>query len=460
MRKKWLAFLSILIILPFIFYFALAAKYKYDVTQDYQYALNTSTYHEIKTELKQGNIQFTSPQAWDTGFIKLKVKSTLTGYFAEPFIEIITPKHHSILTLERGASGKRYINLPFIFNNKLIAIKLIAHHLTLEDQQISVILFNNPIVRKHPKVLVIAPHPDDAEIAAFNFYSQHNSLIVTLTAGEAGAHRYADIYPDIKKQYQNKGKLRVWNSITVPMLGGISPEHAINLGYFDGTLPQMFAHKNTAVNSLYTGITNVNAFRQQNISPLTPSTHGAATWIALVNDLKSILLSFQPNIIISPYPALDWHEDHKLATLAVIEAIKALPLQQGQLFLYTNHLTFNNYFPYGNQGELAPIPPDFHKALYFDSIYSFSTADFKQKIFALDAMNDLRLDTRWLSSAGAFNIFQKSFFCHILLKDQSYFRRAVRENELFLVINFSSLFKKTATSLMQDTPRYAGLRYR
>jgi len=443
MSKKWLTVLSILIIVPFILYFALAAKYKYDVTQDYQYALNTSTHHEIKTELKQGNIQFTSPQAWDTGFIRLKVKSTLTGYFAEPFIEIITPKqHHSILTLERGASGERYINLPVVFNHKPISIKLAAHHLTLEDQQISVILFNNPIVRKHPKVLVIAPHPDDAEIAAFNFYSQHNSLIVTLTAGEAGSHSYEDIYPNIKKQYQNKGKLRVWNSITVPMLGGIPPEHAINLGYFDGTLPQMFAHKNTAVHSLYTGITDINRFRQQNISSLTPRTNGAVTWIALVNDLKAILLSFQPDIIISPYPALDWHEDHKLATSAVIEAIKALQLQQGQLFLYTNHPTFNNYFPYGSQGELAPIPPDFHKTLYFDSIYSFLTADFKEKIFALDAMNDLRIDTSWLSTKEAFDVVKKSFLRNILLRDQTYFRRAIRENELFLVINFSSLYQE------------------
>jgi len=442
MSKKWLIFLSILMILPFILYFSLAAKYKYDVTQNYQYALNTSTYQEIKTELKQGNIQFTSPQAWDTGFIRLKVKSTLTGYFAEPFIEIIIAKHHSILTLERGVSGERYINLPVALTNQPISIKLLAHHLILRDQQTSIILFNNPIVRKHPKILVIAPHPDDAEIAAFNFYSQHDSLIVTLTAGEAGSHRYEDIYSDIKKQYQNEGKLRVWNSITVPMLGGIPPEHAINLGYFDSTLSQMFAHKNTAVNSLYTGITDVNSFRKQNISSLTPSTDGAATWTALVNDLKSILFRFQPNIIISPYPALDWHEDHKLASLALIEAIKELQLQQGQLFLYTNHLTFNNYFPYGNQGELAPIPPDFHKALYFDSIYSFSTTDFKEKIFALDAMNDLRLDTRWLSSTGALNIFKKSFFRNILLRDQTYFRRAVRENELFFVINFSSLYKE------------------
>jgi LmbE family N-acetylglucosaminyl deacetylase len=31
---------------------------------------------------------------------------------------------------------------------------------------------------------------------------------------------------------------------------------------------------------------------------------------------------FQADIIVTPYPALDWHTDHKLATRAVITAIK------------------------------------------------------------------------------------------------------------------------------------------
>ncbi len=442
MPKKILFLLLLLCLAPVLIYFSLAAKYKYNVQQDYQYAINKSEHIEISTQIQQGKFTFSSThQPWDTAFIKLTVKSTLTGYFAEPFVEIISHQKSSILTFERGVSGDRYINLP-ANTSQQNSITLVGHHLNIEDQTANIVLFNHPTLHKEIKVLVISPHPDDAEIAAFNLYSQHNSVIVTLTAGEAGPHTYDEIYPKKKKHYQAKGKLRVWNSITTPMLGQIPPESAINLGYFDGTLQQMFQHKNKAVSSLYSGITNINHFRQQNISTLTPKSNGIATWNALITDLKHLLLQIQPDIIIAPYPAIDAHSDHKLSTIALVEAIQELHLTQGQLLLYTNHFHLNNYFPYGQQGELAPIPPDFNQSIYFDSIYSYSPPDYREKIFALDSMNDLRLDTDWLSISGAFKVFKNTLVNRLLFRDQTYFRKAVRENELFLSISISSLYKQ------------------
>ena len=440
MLKKSLFILLFAITLAVVIYFSLAAKYKYDVTQDYQYAINNSVHTTTEVQVKQGKFQLDTSNNWDTGFIKLKVAATLAGHFAEPYVEIISDQQQSILSFERGVQGVRYINLPSDNKHNKQTIQLIAHHLSIKDQQASVVLFDNPKIQNHPRVLVIAPHPDDAEIAAFGFYSQNNSLIVTITAGEAGPHTYDEIYPDVKQHYQTKGKLRVWNSITVPMLGGIMPERAINLGYFDETLQQMVENKTRSVHSLYTDIDDVNYFREQNLSSLTPISEGKANWHALINDLKLILQDFNPDIIVTPYPALDWHLDHKLASVALINAIKQLNLQQGQLFLYTNHLTANNYFPYGQQGELVPIPPDFNQSLYFDSIYSFKLPQPKEKIFALEAMHDLRLDTSWLNISGALKIFWKTLGNKLLLRDQTYFRRAVRENELFLVVNFSSLY--------------------
>jgi len=427
----------------------LAAKYKYDVTQSYQYALNNSTHTEFQVQFNHGDFSFNSPEKWDTGFIILKVKSDLTGYFSEPFIEIINQTKKSILTLERGVSGERYINLPNLAKGNAVNLQIVGHHVSISDQQAKIVLFNNPKLDSQAKVLIISPHPDDAEIAAFNFYAQHNSMVVTITAGEAGAHTYADVFPEIKKHYQVKGKLRVWNSISTPMLGGIPPEKAINLGYFDGTLMQMFQSKGTAVNSQYSGIKDVNYFRQQNISSLMPETSGSATWGALVSDLKEILLKFQPDIIVTPYPALDAHYDHKLSTLAVIEAIKSVQLTDGQLLLYTNHLTFNDYFPYGQQHELVPIPPDFNQSLYFDSIYSFHSASYREKIFALDSMNDLRPDTSWLNISGGFKVFKDALFNQLLLRDKTYFRKSVRENELFLSVYFSSLYKQEVIDSLQ-----------
>lgn len=447
-KKSLFLLLMMIAAIASLSYFSLAAKYKYEVAQDYQYAWQNSIHIEAPVHISQGRFQVNAKQRWDTGFIELKITATLLGHFIEPSVEVVANGQVSVLSFERGAQGTRYINLPAI-NNTHIELK--SHYLKIVDQQARLLLFNNPNIQPDAKVLVIAAHPDDAEIAAFGLYSQHNALIVTLTAGEAGPHKYADIYPDVPQHYQAKGKLRVWDSITVPMLGGVLPERAMNLGYFDSTLPRMYAQPNRPVSSLYAGMSNVNAFRQQNLSTLTPVTDGKATWSALVNDLKHIIHHFNPDIIVTPYPALDWHQDHKHATRAVIDALQQLDLQQGQLFLYTNHLSFNNYFPYGAQGELAPIPPDFNQSLYFDSLYSVSPAQPKAKIFALEAMHDLRPDIRWLEPSGAFKLFTKAFTNKFLYRDQSYFRRAVRANELFLVVNFSSLSQKKVINSLNGT---------
>ncbi|WP_300373784.1 PIG-L family deacetylase [Methyloprofundus sp.] len=440
-KKVLISLLSVVCILA-IAYQVLAGKYKYDVTQNYQYALSSSVHTAVRVQIQQQKFSFNSPEKWDTGFIKLDVESNLAGYFAEPFVEVINENSRSVLTLERGVSGERYINLAPIQKEGIINVQLIGHHVTIKDQQAKVILFNTPELAKPVKLIVISPHPDDAEIAAFNLYAQHDSVIVTITAGEAGAHTYDEIYPEKKQHYQAKGKIRVWNSITTPLLAGVSPEKSINLGYFDGTLMQMFQHKVVAVNSQYSGIQDVNYFRKQNISTLTPETSGKATWTALVSDLEKIIIKFQPKFIITPYPAIDAHPDHKLSTIAVIEAIKLAQLMDGKLLLYTNHLTYNDYYPYGQQGGLVPPPPDFNQSLYFDSIYSFHSETPKEKIFALDSMNDLRLDTRWLTVSGAFKVFANTLFSQLLLKDKTYFRKAVRENEIFFSINFSSLYKQ------------------
>lgn len=450
MLKKLLLILFFIFVCTLGIYFSLAAKYKYDVSQDYHYALENSQHTVLQVQVKQGVVSFDSSKKWDTGFIELNVSATFTGYFAEPYIEVISGQQRSVLSFERGVQGRRYINLPPDSNHNKQTIQLIAHHLRIKDQQASIVLFENPVIQNQPRVLVIAPHPDDAEIAAFGLYSQHNSLILTITAGEAGPHTYNEVYADKNQHYQTKGKLRVWNSITVPMLGGVSPEHAINLGYFDGTLQKMANNKPHSVGSLYTDIDNVNHFRRQNLSRLTPITEGKANWTALVEDIKQVLQTYQPDIIVTPYPALDWHTDHKLSTLAVISAIKELGLQQGQLFLYTNHLTANNYFPYGQQGELVSIPPDFNQSIYFDSIYSYLLPKPKDKIFALEAMHDLRLDTSWLKVSGAFKIFWTTLGNRFLFKDQTYFRRAVRANELFLVINFSSLYNEAVINSLTE----------
>jgi LmbE family N-acetylglucosaminyl deacetylase len=435
-------FISLLIVAGLLvtIHLLLAAKYHYDVTQDYRYALEKSVHQLVEVDVKGGNFKIPEEKEWDTGFLKAEVATTLTGYFAEPFVEIISGTHRSVLSFERGVRGERFINVPANKNPGGNNFQLIGHHLSLPDQHASVVLYANPLMRNRPKILVMAPHPDDAEIAAFGLYSSYDSLVVTVTAGDAGPYKYDEIYSDRQEHYKKKGTLRVWNSITVPMLGGVMPEHAINLGYFDGTLEAMATSKGRPVHALYTDIRDVNYFRKQNLSRLTPPSDGAATWPSLIADIENIVLAFDPDIIVTPYPALESHPDHKFTTVAVIQALQHMKRQRGQLFLYTNHATVSDYFPYGQQGELAAIPPDFTKSLYFDGIYSFNLPQPKDKILALEAMNDLRLDTSWLSIAGAAKVLTKALRNTLTMNDTTYFRRAARANELFFVVNISNLY--------------------
>ena len=130
--------------------------------------------------------------------------------------------------------------------------------------------------------------------------------------------------------------------------------------------------------------------------------------------------------------------------MALFEAIKRTGLQEGQLYLYTNHFVLNEYYPYGKTGGAVSLPPSFGHQWYFDSIYShpLSEDNQKDKILALEAMHDLRLDTEWLYTDSTFKLAFENFERDIFGQENSYFKRAVRSNELFFVTEISSLYNE------------------
>ncbi|MBF0302978.1 MAG: PIG-L family deacetylase, partial [Desulfamplus sp.] len=388
-------------------------------------------------------------------------------------------------------------------------IQLKGHRVLFKDQPIEVILFRNQEIT-NSKILIIAPHPDDAEIAAFGLYSgqgyysgsspsnrslqsrgnnQKNIYIVTVTAGDAGTYQYDEIYSNRRNHFLKKGRLRTWNSITVPLLGGVPPENILNLGFFDGTLQKMFDVNPETVKSLYTGISNVKIFRRQNISPLANILEGEANWDSLVTNLENLLNTIEPDIIVAPYPALDRHPDHKFSSIALFEAIKRAAIsnknrqykidventdyaadknyerhdnyakhensnyeddahydiRRGFLYLYTNHFVLNEYYPYGKMGAVISPPPVFEKTIYFKSIYSHLLSPDRQreKILSLEAMNDLRPDTSWRFSGDALNMAFASIKRDIMGKNVSYYRRAIRNNELFFVVPVSDIYNQS-----------------
>jgi len=189
--------------------------------------------------------------------------------------------------------------------------------------------------------------------------------------------------------------------------------------------------------------------RIQNESPLSDNINGS-DWNSLVGNMESLLTEIKPTLIASPYPKIDGSGDHKFSTIALIEAIKNLQIKEGSLLLYTNHLPNSEIYPFGQNGGTISLPPNFDTTLFFNSLYSFPLSVEKQgdKVLVLDAMNDIRLDTEWRSIKGAFVLLLKNIRNAIFNSDYSYYRRAVRSNELYFVVDIEELYDDTVLDLI------------
>jgi len=364
----------------------------------------------------------------------------------DPNIEItgggITERQY----FERGASGVRYLNLSKFSgiewgNGETIFLK--GHHVVWKDQEVDLYLFRNDPIGKET-VLIVEPHPDDAEIAAFGLYSINNTYIVTVTAGDAG---YIPKSRDKIRESMLKGKLRVWDSITAPFLGGVSPYHVVNLGYFDGMLEEMYRRKPEDIYHKWLNTADVRVFRQYNLSDLVRNKSQMANWKNLVDDLEYILDRIKPGIIITPHIYLDRHKDHKISTIALFEAIRKSNLKKAKIYLYTNHHIYSEYYPFGPAHSAVSLPPWFEHSFQFRSIFSpgLSTDKQHEKMIALEAQHDLREEVAiydysllWMIR-NIKNSFLKYYNFNIIHGDSTYYRRAVRSNELFYVIDIADM---------------------
>ena len=120
-----------------------------------------------------------------------------------------------------------------------------------------------------------------------------NSMICTLTASEGGSFHYGNLYStcdcDTQAQYLQKGRMRVWNSLTVPLLAGVPSENILQLGYFDSTLTAMRQNPEKEIKSTKIDTTDVYIFRRANTSPLAKHLKPGSTWNSLVDNLGYLI---------------------------------------------------------------------------------------------------------------------------------------------------------------------------
>ncbi len=430
-----------------------ALSQEYNKRSDYIYDFESTDAEIVDVILVKSILKLpVSSESFNTAFLEVDIRTTLAGRIVEPKVRVNAKGMTACQYFEFGARGKRYINLSSFVNRGDTLIKLSFDHCRIADKQLKLILYKNTEIEGE-NLVVLAPHPDDAEIAAYGLYSSNkNVFVATITIGDAGKKMYDELYTNDTVHYLKKAELRLWNSITVPLLAGVDPQNIVNLGYFDASLKQMYSDTSVLAKARYTGVDDININRSQNISSFLDMMPGSSNWQSLVADMKHIIRTKKPSVIVTPYPAIDVHPDHKLTTIALIQALTELRYYDVELWMYTNHFVNDELYPEGKVRSLVSVPPSTSEnPIYFNRLVSFPLTDIMQsdKILALEAMNPLRPDTEWHTTRGSRKLYWKTFKENIRNSEQDYYyRRAARSNELFFVVDMKDLLNDSILKIL------------
>jgi len=392
----------------------------YSPKDDYQYSFSPSG-QQVELRLEGGRLLADTPLELagdETLIVEVQLKSNLWGRFFDPAVECLDDRQ----AFERGVAGKRYLNLTGS------APALAAGELRLRGRFCRVIgqpvlwVFRQPDAARQ-RVMVIAPHADDAELAAFGLYGQADeSWIVTLTAGEIEAEHYQKMGMAKAEAARIKGRLRAWDSIAVPRWAGVPEAQCVQLGYFCLQLPAMRDAPDQPQASREAQLDDTRLFRQFNALALPGDADGAPTWHNLIADLRTLLLKARPEVIVLPTPVLDPHPDHICAHTAVVQALQGLEWQPTTLLGYANHLHDNDRWPMGDSGTGVALPPQFDAAQVLEPYCRvLSLGQQQDKAMALGMMHDLqprapfkrrvrRLLQQWLAGRGPSPYGENEFF--------------------------------------------------
>ncbi|KAF1054165.1 MAG: 1D-myo-inositol 2-acetamido-2-deoxy-alpha-D-glucopyranoside deacetylase [Stenotrophomonas maltophilia] len=366
-------------------------------------------------------------------FLAVRLRSRGLGRWLDPYVSI-DGDFADRQEFERGLSGVRYLNL----SGQAAALRegrlcLRGRHCRI-DGPLELHGFVQPDFAER-RLMIIAPHADDAELAAFGLYRRAAQVsIVTLTQGEIEAENYQRLGLDSAAAARLKGRLRAWDSLAVPLWGGVPSSHCAQLGYYCLQLPAMAAEPTQPFGSRESEEADIREVRRHNPLRLPADADGLPTWNNLTADLAALLEHFRPEVIITPHPELDPHADHVQATRAVREAIAAASWQPETLLLYANHLHDNDRWPMGPADTGVALPPCI-EPLPADSLWSplLDTAARRDKAQALAMQHDLQgpLAFKKRLRRGIQRLLAGRRWP--VTGEDEFFRKAVRRHELFWV---------------------------
>lgn len=422
-----------------------SSLYWYEVGADQEWAFDAGDRFDV--DLRDAG--FVLPETVAPGqtvVLSLQVSASVSGRWYEPRVRVTLPGGgSSVHYFERGAKGMRRLVLgPVLRGEPGGAVSMTGEYLRWETGSASLRAFAPPPALSGP-VLVLAPHPDDAEIAAFGLYSNTDSWVVTVSAGQNVDGRMAHLVEDPVERSRLKGELRAWDSVSIPRWGGVPPDRAVNLGYFNLGLAAMYADPERVVADPVSGDEDVGIYRDVAASGLFADRAPESSWSSLVEDLVVVLDRVQPAVIVTPHPALDVSSDHRLTTIALLQALERVGPAGRTLLTYTNHATGAEYYPFGPADGAAGLPPWTGTTLHADGVFvhPLDSAQRVRKLYALEAQHDLRPAPRFVPASPLRRILgELGRTAGGLLRDPtdtfSYMRRGPRPNEVFLVYRESS----------------------
>nr|WP_166358454.1 PIG-L family deacetylase [Pseudomonas akapageensis] len=406
----------------------------YSPSEDYQYRFPEDS-EQVKVRLDDDRLVLEQPlslQGDETLVLSVQLRSSWLGRFLDPAVELSGGGQSDRQAFERGVKGKRYLNLTGLAGPLLEgSLRLRGRFCRLFGEP-TLWVFRHPDYRQQ-RVMVIAPHADDAELAAYGLYSQAaETWIVTLTAGEIEAEHYQQMGLPPAEAARMKGRLRAWDSQTVPRWAGVPEAHCVQLGYFCLQLPAMQAMPDQPIPSREADLGDTRLFRQFNTLTLPGDADGAPTWNNLLADLRALLSLARPQVVVMPQPSLDPHPDHICAQQAVLQALQGLPCQPETLLSYANHLHDNDRWPMGDSGAGVALPPVLEtEQTWLPYCLSLDLAQQRDKAMALGMMHDLQ--PRPPLKRRVRRVLQRVLAGRqgSVYGENEFFRKAVRRHEMF-----------------------------
>jgi LmbE family N-acetylglucosaminyl deacetylase len=421
-----------------------------------------------------------------TVFLHLPVASTLLGRLFDPSIAVAFRASSDGMTFrppevgdrhfqcfERGAQGLRYLNLSPLFSHRAAGrqepwgarIELRGRFLRWSARGALLLFPPVPPEVEEGTCLVLAPHPDDAEIAAFGMYARRpkRAWVVTVTAGERGSAALSPlIATDARARWL--GDLRVQDSLSIPAaLAGVPPAQCANLVYPDGRLEEMWRAPDQPFALACEAELPRAVLRARNppALPEGPAPDGrvsaGCTWNGLVAELGRLLDSVKPAVVLCPHPLIDSHPDHVFTAVALDAALRHLATPRPAIWLYAVHVRDLPLHPFGPPEALVSLPPG-EPASSDSSASSSSSGSLADAIVSLPLSPDLRR-AKYLAVEAAHDLRHQealaprtlgqlfrlvkreisSYLASLPPSPQSFLRRAPRPNEIYSVVSPDTL---------------------